>query len=159
MILPVSANLPKGNGIVYRSARGMGDDNDPGYDDYNDPTVDTPTSSLYPIAAGPPVSTSSGGTTTNIYPVTTTGGSSSSSGSSNSLINALATGGIQIGKTLAAEAAAPGTQLLYNAQGQLVSSTSIPTTALTSAATSLTSMMPVLLIIAGLFFVMQAGKH
>jgi hypothetical protein len=88
---------------------------------------------------------------------------SSSSGANNSnlsasTINTLVTAGTQIGKTLAAEAAPQGSQLLYNAQGQLVSATSIPSSLLTSATSSITSMLPWLLIAAAVAFVLESSR-
>jgi hypothetical protein len=170
MIVPVSAPLPKANGIIYRSAaKGMGQNDDGGYfgstgdGSYTDlPVASLPSTSTLTF---PPIAPTDTGAvspiqgTINLVPPS--GSSSSGANNSNlsaSTINTLVTAGTQIGKTLAAEAAPQGSQLLYNAQGQLVSATSIPSSLLTSATSSITSMLPWLLIAAAVAFVLESSR-
>lgn len=156
MILAVPSPYPKWNGLDYSRApqpptarrrvmRGLGQDDDGG-DDESILPIDVPV--VTPIDFGTTPGGSTGGYTVpvsadnSILPVSvptvspidfsTTPGTaapaSSSTGVTSSVISNLVNAGTQIGKTLAAEAAPAGSQLLYNSQGQLISATSLGTT-------------------------------
>ena len=151
MNIHVPAKLPRWNGIVYqrrRGVRGLGDDGD---------TYDLPTYSG-PTAADVAVPNAQG-----VWDLpAASGAGSASSGSGSTLtastVNTLATAGAQIGKTLAAEAAPSGSQLLYNAQGQLISATSIPTSLLSSLGSNTSSMVVWIALAALGFMALQGGR-
>jgi len=167
MNIRVPARLPDWNGIVYSGrgmSRGLGQDDDSG--DYTDMPVVTPPSyggTGIDLSSNPlfnPTSTQLANESAGIA-ISPTPGTSSGVNNSQltaSTINTLVTAGTQIGKTLAAEAAAPGSQLVYNAQGQLVAATSLPSTSTLTSLLGSSSNMLIYVALAALAF-MALEKH
>jgi len=150
MNISVPSRLPKWNGIMYVSGmRGLGDDDSGDYTDLlppvTDPYASTPLDVAVPVTSSN-IAWTAPNTSGNVS--TTPAAGVNNSQLTASTINTLVTAGTQIGKTLAAEAAPSGSQLVYNAQGQLVSATSIPTSLLSSLTSSSSSSMIIWLAVA-----------